>query len=70
MTFAAVTNSKLFNVGENLNYSSKIAAAVNLYGFVDIKSLKAFPQMLESLNLPVEETNPLNYMMKTPRRCY
>ena len=70
MTFAAVTNSKLFNVGENLNYSSKISATVNLYGFVDIKSLKAFPQMLESLNLPVEETNPLNYMMKTPRRCY
>ncbi len=63
--FAAVTNGdKIFNVGDNLHVSSKIAAAVNLFGFVDIKSLKAFPQMLESLNVPVEETNPLNYISK------
>lgn len=63
VTFSAVTNdSTLFNVGENLNHSTKIAAAVNLFGFVDVKSLTAFPQMLESLNVPVEETNPLNYI--------
>ena len=65
VTFSAVTNdSKLFNVGENLNYSSKIAAAVNLYGFVDIKSLTAFPQMLNSLTVPAEKTNPINYINK------
>lgn len=65
VTFSAVTNdSTLFNVGENLNHSTKIAAAVSLFGFVDVKSLTAFPQMLESLNVPVEETNPLNYISK------
>ncbi len=34
--FAAITNGdKIFNVGANLNYSSKILAAVDLYGISD-----------------------------------
>ena len=51
-SFAAVTNdSTEFNIGDNLNQSSKISAAVN------------FPQMLQSLqNVPIEKTNPINYI--------
>lgn len=66
ITFAAVTNdSEKFNVGENLNFSSKIVAAVDLYGVVDIKSVNGFPQMFQSLqNVSVEETNPINYINK------
>ena len=62
--FAAVTNdSQEFNVGENLEQSSKIVAAVDLYGIVDISSIDAFPQMLQSLNnIPIEKTNPINYI--------
>ena len=64
--FAAVTNgSKIFNVGENLNQSSEIIAAVDLYGIVDISSVNGFPQMLQSLNgVPVEATNPISYITK------
>lgn len=64
--FAAVTNDeKIFNVGENLNFSSKIVAAVDLYGLVDITKLPDFPEMLQSLkNFSVEETNPINYVTK------
>ena len=64
--FAAVTNgSKDFNIGENLNQSSEIIAAVDLYGIVDITSVGSFPQMLQSLNgVSVEATNPINYITK------
>lgn len=64
--FAAVTNgSNYFNVGENLNQSSEIIAAVDLYGIVDISSVGNFPQMFQSLNgVPVEATNPINYITK------
>lgn len=38
--FAAVTNSeKVFNVGENLNQSSKIICAVDLYGISDLTKI-------------------------------
>ena len=48
VTFAAVTNdSKKFNAGENLDQSSRITAAVDLYGVVDITSVTGFPQMLK-----------------------
>ena len=62
--FAAVTNdSKEFNVGENLDQSSKIVAAVDLYGIVDISSVVDFPQMFQALNgTPIEKTNPINYI--------
>ena len=64
--FAAVTNgSKNFNIGENLNQSSEIVAAVDLYGIVDITGVTGFPQMLQSLNgVAVEATNPINYITK------
>lgn len=64
--FAAVTNGeKIFNVGDNLNFSSKIVAAVDLYGITDISSVGDFPQMLQSLNgVKVEDTNPINYITK------
>ena len=64
--FAAVTNgSTLFNTGDNLEQSSKIIAAVDLYGIVDIKSVADFPQMFQSLgNIPVEDTNPIRYITK------
>lgn len=41
----AVTNGEnIFNVGDNLNYSSKILAAVDLYGVLDLKEIaKVFP---------------------------
>ena len=63
-SFAAVTNdSTEFNIGDNLNQSSKISAAVNLYGIVDISAVDDFPQMLQSLqNVPIEKTNPINYI--------
>ena len=63
-SFAAVTHkSNIFNVGENLNQSSEIAAAVDLYGIVDIKDVGDFPQMLQSLHgIPIERTNPINYI--------
>lgn len=66
VTFAAVTNdSNKFNTGENLDQSSRITAAVDLYGVVDITSVTGFPQMLQSLNdIPVDETNPINYINK------
>ena len=65
-TLAAVTNGeKIFNVGDNLNYSSKILSAVDLYGVADISSLTDFPQMLQSLDgVKVEDTNPINYITK------
>ena len=64
--FAAVTNgSKEFNVGENLDQSSEIVAAVDLYGIVDISSVADFPQMYQSLReIPLEKTNPINYITK------
>ena len=65
--FAAVTNdSNDFNVGDNLNQSSKIVAAVDLYGMVDVKSIADnFPEILTSLkNVPLESTNPINYINK------
>lgn len=66
ITFAAVTNGeKIFNVGENLNFSSKIVAAVDLYGVLEIDKLFDFPQMFQSLqNISVEKTNPINYINK------
>ena len=53
--FAAVTNE-----------SSKIVAAVDLYGMVDVKSIADnFPEILTSLkNVPLESTNPINYINK------
>ena len=64
--FAAVTNGeKIFNVGDNLNFSSEIVAAVDLYGVNDITRVSDFPQMLQSLNgVKVEQTNPINYITK------
>lgn len=64
--FAAVTNGeKIFNVGDNLEYSSKIAAAVDLYGITDISGAKDFPQMLNYLQgVTVAQTNPINYITK------
>lgn len=64
--FAAVTNDdKIFNVGENLNQSSKICAAVDLYGVLELDKLADFPQMCNSLgNMPIEKANPINYIEK------
>lgn len=49
--FAAVTNdAKIFNVGDNLNVSSKILAAVDLYGISDLTQIAAtFPPEVQSL---------------------
>ncbi len=49
--FVAVTNGdKTFNVGENLEYSSEIAAAVDLYGISDLRQIAAtFPEEVQSL---------------------
>lgn len=49
--FAAVTNGdKTFNVGDNLDYSSEIAAAVDLYGISDLRQIAAtFPEEVQSL---------------------
>lgn len=42
VSFAAVTHEeKIFNVGDNLNQSSKIVAAVNLYGVSDLTKIAA-----------------------------
>ena len=42
VSFAAAThNEKIFNVGDNLNQSSKIVAAVNLYGVSDLTKIAA-----------------------------
>lgn len=48
--FAAVTNGdKIFNVGENLNYSSEILAAVDLYGISDLtKIAENFPENIQA----------------------
>lgn len=53
--FAATTNGdKIFNVGDNLNQSSEILAAVDLYGISDLTKIAAdFPAELQSLyNMP------------------
>ncbi len=53
--FAAVTNGdKIFNVGANLNQSSKIAAAVDLYGISDpARIAENFPDIVQAAyNLP------------------
>ncbi|MBQ3443415.1 MAG: alpha/beta hydrolase [Selenomonadaceae bacterium] len=49
--FAAVTNDeKIFNVGDNLNFSSKILAAVDLYGISDLTQIAAtFPEEVQRL---------------------
>ena len=49
--FAAVTNGdKIFNVGDNLEYSSEIAAAVDLYGVSDLTQIAAtFPDDVQNL---------------------
>lgn len=49
--FAAVTNGdEIFNVGENLHVSSKIVAAVDLYGISDLTKIAAtFPVELQNL---------------------
>lgn len=48
--FAAVTNGdKIFNVGDNLDVSSKISAAVDLYGLSDLTQVAAdFPADTQS----------------------
>ena len=47
----AVTNGdKIFNVGENLEYSSEILAAVDLYGVSDLTQIAAtFPEEVQKL---------------------
>lgn len=64
--FVAMTNDeKIFNVGENLNFSSKIVAAVDLYGVTDIKTLNALPEVLERTRSSlVEFENPIDYIAK------
>lgn len=49
--FAAVTNGeKIFNVGDNLHVSSKILAAVDLYGISDLTKIAAtFPEEIQRL---------------------
>lgn len=49
--FAAVTNGdKIFNVGDNLDVSSEILAAVDLYGISDLRQIAAtFPDDIQSL---------------------
>jgi len=48
--FAAVTNgAKIFNVGDNLNHSSEILAAVDLYGISDLTQIAAtFPPEIKN----------------------
>lgn len=66
--FAAVTNdSKDFNAGDHLNQSSKIAAAVDLYGISDLSKFD-FTQFQTS-NLKnfieldkIDSANPINYI--------
>lgn len=49
--FAAVTNGdKIFNVGDNLNMSSEISAAVDLYGISDLAKVASdFPEDIQRL---------------------
>ena len=49
--FAAVTNGdEMFNVGENLHVSSKIVAAVDLYGISDLRQIAStFPVEMQNL---------------------
>ena len=49
--FAAVTNNaEMFNVGENLDMSSEIVAAVDLYGPSDLRQIaETFPVELQNL---------------------
>lgn len=49
--FAAVTNNaEMFNVGENLDMSSEIVAAVDLYGMSDLQHIAStFPVELQNL---------------------
>ncbi len=49
--FAAVTNNaEMFNVGENLDVSSEIVAAVDLYGPSDLRQIaETFPVELQNL---------------------
>ena len=59
--FAAVTNgAKLFNVGDNLEQSSKIVAAVDLYGVLDPNSVIGgfIPSGLKI------SANPIDYITK------
>ena len=66
--FAAVTHdTNLFNVGDHLNQSSKIVAAVDLYGISDLSKYD-FTQF-QNTNLmkfieldKIDSTNPLNYI--------
>lgn len=62
--FAAVTNGdKIFNVGENLDCSSKIVASVDLYGIADLRAIaKLFP--IETFCDDAEQANPINYITK------
>lgn len=49
--FAAITNDDtIFNVGDNLNQSSKVLAAVNLYGLSDLtKVAQDFPKEAQNI---------------------
>ena len=62
--FAAVTNGdKIFNVGENLDCSSKIVAAVDLYGIADLRAIAGlFP--IENFYDDAEQANSINYITK------
>lgn len=53
VSFAAVTNGeKIFNVGDNLNYSSQVTAAVNIYGVSDLTKVAAdFSAEAQSLSV-------------------
>ena len=79
--FAAVTNGdKIFNVGDNLEYSSEIAAAVDLYGVSDLTQIAAtFPDDVQNLfnsagslaslfvlanPQAAQKANPINYITK------
>ena len=62
-TFAAVTNGdKIFNVGENLNVSSAILAAVDLYGIADVNQFDSPFAKLFLNGISPEKANPVNYI--------
>ena len=64
-SFVAITNgTRKFDVGDNLDQTSEILSAVDLYGVVDISDIRGFPEMLQSLNVPIEATNPIKYITK------
>lgn len=64
-SFAAVTNGdKLFNVGDNLNYSSEIVAAVDLYGISDVQNFDSPFAALFLNGNSSEKANPINYITK------